>query len=437
MVARRKTKVQKRFRLKNQDYLQGSGLFSAIRDRFKQATGAVAATASSALERFLPLRKEGVLPPPVRKWLETYGDRKVDHMMVIRVPVEKYVTTMLNAITLGKFKQVTKNLGYDELFHLRLQFTLEAGTQWTIEKNEVIMLKPYTGEAKNQENFVIQNYPKNSLTMNEMLINTKNAVGDARFTNYSAYDFNCQRFISDILESNGLMTPEAKAFIMQDAQKIFEELPSYTKGVSKGLTDLAARFNRLFKGEKLPKNKITHNNKMRGTNAWLNHVAKVKSQNPDMPYKQVLVKAKASYNKSGAGISMAGRAMGNDEVKLAVVRDVVRGRKPIRSVVDQVAMGILMAGRNAPLRRMSTRPVKEAAPTAPLPLPVPEQKGNGRIVTKPPTLYPATTPPVVAPNQRSSKTQELGLNNYAREAVKFPISRVARPNLGVYATFVG
>jgi hypothetical protein len=435
VIRRRNRKHQQQI-----DLLYGSGLFSAIRDKFKAVASSAKETAGKVLDKYLPLRKEGLLPPAVRTWLEQNGQKKVTSMTISRAPIEKYVEIMLNAITLGKFSQAIKKLGYDRAMHLFLQFDLEDGSRWKIEKNEVIMLTKYNGPAKNQEDMPVSNYQGN-LNMADILENTRKQMGDANFSNYSAFERNCQDFILNILSANGLITEESRKFIMQDAQKIFQNLPGYTKGVSKSLTDLAARFNRFMKGEALNKNKnkITiNNNNKKMPNAWLSHVAKIKAENPSMSYKEVLMKAKSSYNKSssssGKGVLISGRQAqqkGNgfkEDMMNAVLQT---GMNALMKKIS--GQGVMLSGRNAPLRRVPPpRRIAKASQegAGALPLPVP-QMSKGRKLS--PSVYPAKTPPIVNNiSQKPSESMVKGTNNFAKEGIKLPVSRVARQNLGMY-----
>ena len=53
----------------------------------------------------------------------------------------------------------------------------------------------------------------------------------------------------DILQSNNILTEEARKFIKQDAVSLFENVPSLTHKVASFFTDLGARFNREINGE--------------------------------------------------------------------------------------------------------------------------------------------------------------------------------------------
>ena len=50
-------------------------------------------------------------------------------------------------------------------------------------------------------------------------------------------------------------------------------------------------------GKKSKTKKVTKNSETKKPNRWLVHVAKVRSENPKMSYKEVLVHAKGSYKK--------------------------------------------------------------------------------------------------------------------------------------------
>ena len=372
------------------DYLDGSGFFDSLK---KKVTGAV--------DRFLPMRQAGLLPPDVRKWLEQNGDKKVSSMTIIRVPVAGYVTLMLQALTLGKFKDALRRLGYDRALHLRLQFTLDDNSKWFVEKNEVISLKRYNGAEKDQEDMPVSNYGGN-LTMNEILNNTREFMGNENFSRYSADRLNCQNFILSILQANKLLNDEYRRFILQDAEAIFKGLPSYARVASQKITDFAARVNRFIKGEgrKRRQNKMSLDNNinMRKSNPWLDHVANVKSKHPNIPYKDVLKKAKETYNK-------------------------------------QEGVGVTLAGRNPPPRRRLPTPAPSKMPEPAMPV---EQQAQGISMAGrgkaglPPSVYPAKTPPTVSTTQRPTASMVKGTNNYAKEGIKLPVSRVAYPNLGMY-----
>jgi hypothetical protein len=416
-------------KVRQQDYinlLQGSGFFDSIKQKL-----------SGVVDKFLPMRQAGVLPPDIRKWLEQNGNKLVKSMTIIRVPVASYVNIMLQALTLGKFKQALNKLGYDKALHLRLQFTLDDNSQWYIEKNEVISLSKYTGKAKEQEDMPVSVYGGN-LTMNEILNNTREFMGNENFSRYSSDKLNCQNFILSILQANKLLNQEYKDFILQDAEAIFQNLPSYARVASQKITDFAARVNRFIKGEgkrKQNKMSLNNNNTMRKSNPWLNHVANVRSQNPNMSYKDVLVKAKASYKSQKGGQIASPQEVANTLIKKRR-QDEEQVRLALNNMKKQLGLGVVLAGRNAPLRR---RILPQPEPSKmPEPAVAVEQKaqglsmaGRGKVGLAP-ALYPAMTPPSVSTTQRPTASMVKGTNNYKSEGIKLPISKTAYPNLGMY-----
>ena len=60
--------------------------------------------------------------PSDREFLKQYGDWEIIDMSIQRNPIESYVKTLLNVITLGKF-QYSIEKHFDELFHLFLKIT--------------------------------------------------------------------------------------------------------------------------------------------------------------------------------------------------------------------------------------------------------------------------------------------------------------------------
>ena len=67
-------------------------------------------------------------------------------------------------------------------------------------------------------------------------------MGKENFYRYSAYDNNCQTFISNILKANNLLTYELNNFIVQNTQQLFNNLSNLRK-ITNTLTDIAGRFD--------------------------------------------------------------------------------------------------------------------------------------------------------------------------------------------------
>ena len=72
-------------------------------------------------------------------------------------------------------------------------------------------------------------------------------MGKEIFYRYSAYNNNCQTFISNILKANNLLTHELNNFIIQDTQQLFNNLTNLRK-ITNTLTDIGGRFNIIKQG---------------------------------------------------------------------------------------------------------------------------------------------------------------------------------------------
>lgn len=74
-------------------------------------------------------------------------------------------------------------------------------------------------------------------------------MGDERFSTYKALSWNCQDYLQNMLEANGVSTAETTKFIKQDLQQVVKNLPSYADAISNFYTGAKAVINRVFKGE--------------------------------------------------------------------------------------------------------------------------------------------------------------------------------------------
>lgn len=189
--------------------------------------------------------------PQIRTLLKKIGEKKIKSIIIQRVPVESVIKGMLNLITLGNYTKTTEKLGYDKVFHLSAILTLENNERIVVEKNEVINISKKIPSGGNQMSVPISK----DITLNQFLNNTREKQG-SNFFIYHPFKRNCQMFIRDLLQNSGLLTNEAKEFILQDADKIIQGLPWYTSYVAKGITDLGAQFNTLIYGRGIKDKKI-------------------------------------------------------------------------------------------------------------------------------------------------------------------------------------
>ena len=176
--------------------------------------------------------------PKVKSFLQTYGDEIITHLVINRDPIPKAIQSTLNWLSMGK-------VAHDKLFHLRLNVTTQSGTQFIMEKNEVINIqlgipKPQQGG----EHISIAESPQ--ISVNQWLDNTQNFMGDKYFR-YSGSSNNCQDFILANLHSNSIRNSTYDDFIKQDTTQIFKNNPTLRK-FSNTITDIAGRADVLVQG---------------------------------------------------------------------------------------------------------------------------------------------------------------------------------------------
>jgi hypothetical protein len=232
-----KTKAKAMEQLKalyaNVEDIDGAG----IGDFLKKGYDAV----KSRLKAFSGVRLD--YSPSIRQFLQSNGESVITGLTIYRAPVEKYVKTLANIVSLGKFKELLDK-NYDEVYHLFLKIELnKSGTSFSIiiEKNAVISIKPFSPDnITNAESYVIKDIPPN-LTLNTFLSKAQASTSPEVYFKYNALTTNCQEYILRLLESNGLIAsnPEAKQFIYQDMGTLQKQLPSFSQKIMKSITDLA------------------------------------------------------------------------------------------------------------------------------------------------------------------------------------------------------
>ena len=213
--------------------IEGAG----IGDFFKKGYDAI----KSRLRAFQGIRLD--YSPSIRQFLQTNGEAIITGLTVYRAPVEAYVKTLANIVSLGKFKQLLDK-SFDEVYHLFMKIDLnKSGTSFsiTIEKNAVISIKPFSpNDITNAESYTVISIPFN-VSLNTFLSKAQNSTTPEQYFKYDALTTNCQAYILLLLEANGLIVsnPQAKQFIYQDMQTLRAQLPSISQKIMKGITNLA------------------------------------------------------------------------------------------------------------------------------------------------------------------------------------------------------
>jgi hypothetical protein len=156
------------------------------------------------------------------------------------------LNTAINFITLGKWNEARKRYAYDKVFHLCVEFELPDGRIYVAEKNQTLNVAPTTPSDADTERMPVA-LPARPFTVNEMLFKTQEKQGDKYFL-YDAFENNCQDWIVDLLQANGLATPQNVAFVKQPLEGVLQTLPGYTSKLARMATDAAAIASVAIKG---------------------------------------------------------------------------------------------------------------------------------------------------------------------------------------------
>ena len=188
--------------------------------------------------------------PYVRKLLDEIKGNKIIKLVVIREPIKEAVNMLVNVITVNKVNEFKKDVGVDDLFHLYMIATLDNGKLIRIEKNAEIDIKEVNSipnvNQLNMLNIVITS----NLSVNELLNNTRQKIGDRLFFDYDGIKNNCQDFLFNLLYMNGFeaSNPTMKSFIKQDLVKLSKNLSQTSKKIMNTLTNLGKRAQILVNG---------------------------------------------------------------------------------------------------------------------------------------------------------------------------------------------
>lgn len=208
--------------------------------------------------------------------LNKYGNYPIVALQVRKQPIISIIDKAINIISLGKYQEIKdKSKSFDKLYHLFAVVGVKLPNNEVknilIEKNQSINISTDIPEiTKDTMRLTIAIPNKFNLTLNDLLTNTLNKIGSDRFFIYRPFNDqnnggNCQRFISDVLDSNGLLGSSYSKWILQDITELVKGLPRYVKYFSKGVTDFASTLEKAVGGDEEDKHGL-----------WALHVVIVK-----------------------------------------------------------------------------------------------------------------------------------------------------------------
>lgn len=191
------------------------------------------------------------LPINSQNILNRYGDRYIIRLSVVRSPIIDAFRQILNYVSRNRLQEVMKKLNYDYLYHLWILFELDDGTRIYTEKNQRIKFAVLDPQKLNKSNTDIYEIHMNRpLTINQMWNNTVDSVDPSDLYIYDPFARNCQVYVSDFLESNGLLNDNLSRFIMQNLSELSAGVPWLTRFLAKIVTSIAHFFS-VFRGDGL------------------------------------------------------------------------------------------------------------------------------------------------------------------------------------------
>jgi hypothetical protein len=265
---------KKPFKTKKEAMVQMRALYANMpmkeRKRIKQVKGGIFNPITFIKERISGFTegKRMDYTPSVRNYLKQNGLGRITNITIYRTPLQTAINLALAGISLNEFNEQMKKRGYDAMFHLfvKLTFDLNGVRRFArLEKNEVIMLLEWNPKFETDQNAEKLNIAMNNeilnkdngdgtfgLTIQSLLDNTRKKIGDDLFFLYDPFNNNCQNFIYNVLDCNGLLpdNKEARDFIYQDITGLDKQLP-FTYKAAKTITDLGAKFDILLRGRGL------------------------------------------------------------------------------------------------------------------------------------------------------------------------------------------
>ena len=222
------------------DY-NGQGFFDSLKSGIKNVYGRVKGFVTGVRDDYMP---------SVRKLLQEIQGKKIVKMIVVRDPIKEEIHMLANAISMNEINKFKKEVSIDDLFHLFCVCTLDDGQMIRFEKNAEIEAFKISKIQQIDKSNIFECVVPNQISLNELLDNTRQKIGDRLFFDYNSMFSNCQDFIYNCLYHNGYEStnPKMKSFIKQDLTKLAKNMSSTSKTIMNTLTDLGKKTNILIGG---------------------------------------------------------------------------------------------------------------------------------------------------------------------------------------------
>jgi hypothetical protein len=202
----------------------------------------------SFVKRFIPVDvdyKSTKFTRKVQAIIDEVGNEQIKSIVIERTPVSETIKTAINVISQGEFNKQLKDKNYDELFHLRLIIHTDKN-KFSIEKNENINMDMNPSMTSNGESKTI--FINKHITLNEMIKNAVDKVGEKLFYTYNGVSNNCQDFCLVLLKSSNIGSSDDYIFIKQNTADLFVNMRATGK-LMKNITDTYGKLRGFLGGD--------------------------------------------------------------------------------------------------------------------------------------------------------------------------------------------
>uniref|UniRef100_A0A6C0JFA4 Uncharacterized protein n=1 Tax=viral metagenome TaxID=1070528 RepID=A0A6C0JFA4_9ZZZZ len=156
--------------------------------------------------------------------LKKYGNYRIRKIYLVKNPVTKLNTFLLNLITFYNYEKTISNVNQNfkkKCTPCHISFMIEIELNSNNKKFLLLEKTSYVNISENihlneQKNLKIIKLPKSDFTINSILKETQNRIGEKKFFNWSIYKNNCSIFIKELLITVGLYNKSNIKFISQN-----------------------------------------------------------------------------------------------------------------------------------------------------------------------------------------------------------------------------
>lgn len=183
----------------------------------KQTTDLIKKKAEEKVTEFVET-KLTERPNNIKNLIEKYGNHNIVKISVCRQPIEKINKILLNISTFGQLSSKLKDMNYDDVFHLYINIVLDNGLKFGMEKNEVVYI--LRGGIKPLETTDCKDINGLNIKVSTFFENGEKR-GGKNFYRYNFQTDNCQKWVNDLLVSNGIKY--LSNFVLQKIDQILKD----------------------------------------------------------------------------------------------------------------------------------------------------------------------------------------------------------------------